>query len=580
MIALALAAALLAQDVAEQEPNNDGEKSKQEIAPGATFTGSLDPEGDQDWVHVVCDKDTVCSLAVEIPEGDSARLEIHLARAVLSTRAGDGTLMALRVRFPKGRTSLRLVGKAKGYSCKITAEERGERQEIEPNNETEEAIEILEGQTWRGHNSGFAHDLDCYKFKAEKAGPREIVLKCLPRKEGPFNGYIGLFGADPLKVDYYYINTYANEFHFYPVIDAGDWNVQLTIGGDTSAGAAYEISVLPMGGKVTADEVKAAQAAIDRATRHLMKVDTDQPLQPVATAAESMVLAALSEGRGAKDRREDLDRDIVSRFETRFLKVEGSPVLYVENNIYTHAMATLGLAEAAANGSEKAKALAIKAAEFLIATQNTERKPAAFKGPFDRKARGYGGWRYSPEEGRGDLSIVGWCVIALTAVDAAGIKLDGLRDAIEAGLVYTGTVGDEKGFGYEQPQGGSNVHNSIGALLCLLYGVESPALGFATRELDRRLWSATQVDHGEGYMFYYLYYATRAQYLRSGDAWETWRATALRQLLRRQQEDGSWAAFGYESAPGPRWTTAIGLMMLRLCLNEPPKYLRVEAKGF
>ncbi|HZL72930.1 MAG TPA: hypothetical protein VFC86_10745, partial [Planctomycetota bacterium] len=59
-----------------------------------------------------------------------------------------------------------------------------------------------------------------------------------------------------------------------------------------------------------------------------------------------------------------------------------------------------------------------------------------------------------------------------------------------------------------------------------------------------------------------------------------WRATALRQLLRRQQEDGSWAAFGYESAPGPRWTTAIGLMMLRLCLNEPPKYLRVEAKGF
>ena len=32
-------------------------------------------------------------------------------------------------------------------------------------------------------------------------------------------------------------------------------------------------------------------------------------------------------------------------------------------------MATLGFAEAAANGSEKAKALAIKAAQFLVAEQ-------------------------------------------------------------------------------------------------------------------------------------------------------------------------------------------------------------------
>jgi len=216
-----------------------------------------------------------------------------------------------------------------------------------------------------------------------------------------------------------------------------------------------------------------------------------------------------------------------------------------------------------------------------VATQNTERKPAALKGPIDREARGYGGWRYSPEDATSDLSIVGWCLIALTAVDAAGLKVAGLRDAIEAGLRYVGSVGNEKGFGYEQPQGsGSNIHNSIGALMMLLYGDECPALGFAKAHLDRHLWSATQVDDGEGYPFYYLYYATRAQYLRSGDVWETWRATALRQLLRRQREDGSWAGFGLESAPGARWTTAIGLMMVRLCLNEPPKYLRVEAKGF
>lgn len=575
MIALALAAALLAQDVPEQEPNNERDKTSQGIAPGATFTGSLDPEGDQDWVHVECDKETVCSLALEVAKDDRSRLEIHLPHAALATTARDGTTLALRVRFPKGRTAVRLVGRAKSYRFRISVEEIGERHEVEPNNHSKEAHEILEGETWRGAHSGFTNELDCYRFKAASAGPRELVFKGGPK----FRGYIGLFGSDPLKQVYYYINGYADEYHFYPVLEPGVWNLHLTV-GDTPVGDSYEISVLPFAGKVTGEERQAGQAAIERAIRYLAKFPEGVAWQQVITSAESIVLAALSEGAGAKERREELDRECVSRIEARFKKVEGASVLYVEHNIYTHAMATLGLAEAAANGSEKAKALAIRAAEFLVATQNTERKPAVWKGPIERKARGYGGWRYSPDENRSDLSIVGWCVIALTAVDAAGLKVDGLRDALEAALHYVRTTGDEDGFGYEHPKGGSDIHNSIGALMMLLYGEQSTALAFATRQLDRHLWSATQVDSGDAYPFYYLYYATRAQYLRSGDVWETWRATALRQLLRRQKEDGSWAPLSYETAPGVRWTTAIGLMMLRLCLNEAPKYLRVEAKGF
>lgn len=576
MIALALAAALLAQDVQEQEPNNERDKASQGIAPGATFTGSLDPEGDQDWVHVECDKETVCSLALEVAKSDRSRLEIHLPRAAIATTARDGTTLALRVRIPKGRTPVRLVGRAKSYRFRVSAEETGERQEIEPNNDSKEAHEILQGETWRGAHSGFTSELDCYRFKAASAGPRELVFKCGPK----FRGYVSLFGSDPLKQVYYHINGHADEYHFFPVLDPGEWNLHLTV-GDTAVGDSYEISVNPMGGKVTEEERKAAQAAIDRAVRHLQAAPGN-PLGAVSTSAESMALAALSEGAGAKERREALDRDFVSRLEGRFQKVEGGPraVYYVERNIYTHAMATLGLAEAAANGSEKGKELAIRAADFLVATQNTERKPAVWKGPIDRRAREYGGWRYAPDENRSDLSIVGWCIIALTAVDAAGLKVEGLRDSIEAALHYVRTTGDQEGYGYEHPKGGSNIHNSIGALMMLLYGEETAALRFATRELDRHLWSATQVDRGDAYPFYYLYYATRAQYLRSGEVWETWRATALRQLLRRQKEDGSWAAIGFENAPGARWTTALGLMMLRLCLNEAPKYLRVEAKGF
>ena len=40
MIALALAAALLAQDVPEQEPNNERDKASQELSPGAALTGA------------------------------------------------------------------------------------------------------------------------------------------------------------------------------------------------------------------------------------------------------------------------------------------------------------------------------------------------------------------------------------------------------------------------------------------------------------------------------------------------------------------------------------------------------------
>jgi hypothetical protein len=578
MIALALAAALLAQEIAEQEPNNTAEAARQDLAPGASVSGSLG-EGDPDWFHIALDRETVCSLALEIPEGESGRFELHRGREVFSTSSGDGTRRMLRLLLPKGRSAVHVIGQAKKYRFTVKAEERGEREEVEPNGEGEKAHEIREGETWKGRNSGFAVEMDCYVFKAATAGPRELVLKFASPSE-PLRGYLGVFGADPTKVEYYYINAFADEFHFYPVFPPGPWNIQLTISADSAPGAAYEISVRPLGGRVTEDERKAALAAIDRGIRYLEKMP-EEPLQQVASATESMVLAALSEGEGAKKRREALDRDIVARLESQFMKVEGGPVFCVNNNIYTHAIATLGLAEAAANGSEKAKALAIRGAEFLVATQNTERKPAAWKGPVQKREPGYGGWRYTPDSNQGDLSIAGWCLIAMTAVDAAGIKVDGLRDAVEAGLHYTRSVGDERGFGYEQPQGsGSDIHNSIGALIMLLYGEEGSALGFAKNQLDRRLWSATQVDHGDNYPFYYLYYATRAQYLRSGEVWETWRATALRQLLRRQQEDGSWAAIAYDSQTGPRWTTALGVMMLRLCLNQAPKYLRVEAKGF
>jgi hypothetical protein len=343
--------------------------------------------------------------------------------------------------------------------------------------------------------------------------------------------------------------------------------------------------VLPFTAKVTAEERAAGAAATDRAVAWLLQLPESRTAADNVIASESMVLAALAEGRGARERREQLEREYVAWLAPYFTKLEGGPwrgrdVFSCTKNIYTHAMATLGLVEAAANGSEQARALATRGVEFLLATQNTLQKPAQWKGPVPKESQGYGGWRYVPDDPHADLSIVGWCLVAITAADAAGIRADGMRDGATAALTFVDKISNEYGFGYDHAGSRANLHNAIGALLELLYDERSNGFAFATGELDAHLWAATQVDTADQFPFYYLYYGTRAMYLRRGEAWENWRAVALRQLLRRQQADGSWAALEGEQQAGIRWVTALGLMALRLCLDEPPRYLRLEVQGF
>jgi hypothetical protein len=570
--------------VQEREPNDSPQTATQDVAPGATVTGSL-PSGDEDWFHVVCAEPTMCSFTLETEAAGSPTMAILLPQGRFAVRTDDRPLRTLCLQLPGGRTAVQLAGQAGSYQLRITATSRGLGKELEPNDREADATPIREGETIAGQHSGWPNEEDFFVFEVGAAGPRELVLSRNLTCERPLRGTLSVYRKPPTLSYSYDITLVAAEFHFYPVFDPGTWYIEFNVFGDTAVGEPYELSLLPVSPRIAAEERVAGAAAVDRAVRWLSQLPESRAKNDFELAAEGMVLAALAEGRGGRERREQLERDYVDWIEGFFRKIEGGTwrdrdVSELGTNIYAHTMATLGLAEAAAIGSTKARALATRAAEFLIATQNTERKPAHWGGPISRMAPGHGGWRYAPEEPSADLSILGWAVIALSAVDAAGIEIEGMREAIAASLGYVNRVGDENGFGYTNPGGNSNVHNSIGALLLLLHDESATGLGYALHQLDRHLWSATQVDHGDGVPFYYLYYATRAQYLRRGEAWETWRATALRQLLRRQNADGSWAAIHYESQPGPRWTTALGLLVLRLCLDEAPRYLRVEAKGF
>jgi lipopolysaccharide biosynthesis glycosyltransferase len=102
----------------------------------------------------------------------------------------------------------------------------------------------------------------------------------------------------------------------------------------------------------------------------------------------------------------------------------------------------------------------------------------------------------------------------------------------------------------------------------------------ALTDLDAHLPAGTQVELGHNSPLYYAYYATRANYLRGTKPWETWRTSMLRQLLWRQEADGSWRSVQAEQDLESRFGTALSLMILRMCLNDVPKYLKHEAEGF
>jgi hypothetical protein len=170
--------------------------------------------------------------------------------------------------------------------------------------------------------------------------------------------------------------------------------------------------------------------------------------------------------------------------------------------------------------------------------------------------------------------------VALSAVDAAGLEVPGLREALDAGLEYVRRCGQEDGFHY-QPDGHVSVTlQSIGILVYLLHGEEDRRLEGALRALDPHLPAGTQVRGANSYCFYHWYYGTRANYLRGGYPWQAWRAVMIRQLLLQQAKDGRWRSVDREEPVGDRFTTALGVMILRVCLERVPGYLKHEVRGF
>ena len=210
--------------------------------------------------------------------------------------------------------------------------------------------------------------------------------------------------------------------------------------------------------------------------------------------------------------------------------------------MYGQGFATLFLAEI--DGESPAAGLQEKlqrAVRLIVQTQNNQ-----------------GGWRYQPVPMDADISVTICQVMALRAAREAGIAAP--RSTIQKAIRFVRELQDpDGGFSYMLNARGSAFPRSAAGVALLFYaGVyHGRAIDNGVAYLQQCL-PGTQANN-QGHYFYGNYYGTQAMFLAGGKYWAQWWPALCRDLLRRQQDGGSWP-----SSEGPAYGTAMALIILQI----------------
>jgi antitoxin component YwqK of YwqJK toxin-antitoxin module len=232
--------------------------------------------------------------------------------------------------------------------------------------------------------------------------------------------------------------------------------------------------------------------------------------------------------------------------------------------LYDHAIATLALCEACALSPSP---LIRRAAQRAIDYVNLARNPKSV-------------WRYDvPGNGENDSSITGWMVLALSAAQEAGLRVDpsafenSQRWFDEMTEPTTGRVGYQDKGSTSARVPNVNDHYPVEktealtalALHCrYLLGQdpgEEPRMQSHAELLLKALprWDPKGLTND----LYYWFHGTYAMHYGGGKGDKAWLAALLPALLDSQQDDGSWNPDGPWGAMGGRiYSTALMALML------------------
>ena len=253
--------------------------------------------------------------------------------------------------------------------------------------------------------------------------------------------------------------------------------------------------------------------------------------------------------------------------------------------MYSHAIATLFLCEVSGmvdpERQKKIDVLLPKALKVILDAQAVK-----------KEARFVGGWRYKPDSPDSDLSVSGWCLMALRSarLNGAPVPAEAIKKAI--GFVnrcYNGGKGHRgphpstfhnwPSFNY-QPGTTLAPHNAHGTSAVGLFCRE--ICGYHDDEINRRCagfvmaWAGHSLPAAPGRRAvirpseYVTYYASQAMFQLGGTYWERFAPQLYKYVLNSQGTDGSWHQTNY----GRVYETAMYTLALTVTYRQLPIYQR------
>jgi hypothetical protein len=230
--------------------------------------------------------------------------------------------------------------------------------------------------------------------------------------------------------------------------------------------------------------------------------------------------------------------------------------------MYSHGIAAIALCESYGLSQDaKLRDAAQRSLDFIVAAQHS----------------GTGGWRYRPGE-PGDMSVVGWQVMALKSGEMAGLNVP--QATLDAASKWLATVSGNGGalgtFGYQGP-GGTPAMTAEGLLCCQFLG---------SRRNDPRIKAGAEyllknLPQPGAETSYYWYYATQVMYHMQGAYWTAWNERLRDLLVAAQSKDGPTAGSwdprdGWEQQGGRLYATSLRLLMLEVYYRHLPLYGALE----
>lgn len=217
--------------------------------------------------------------------------------------------------------------------------------------------------------------------------------------------------------------------------------------------------------------------------------------------------------------------------------------------MYCHAIATYAIAEAFAMLRATPPQSLLSSERAVQPRRITEERlrrglTAAVRFIVSRQDADSGGWRYQPGQ-EGDLSMLGWQVMALKSAELGGIAIPiRVRSGVKAFLNRAAQGAAGGLYGYRPPSRSGVVVDPITpamtaeALFCrqmLGMDEQSPAVNEALNYLSVQLPEVAKMN------FYYWYYGSLALHQRGGPAWKAWNERTRELLIAGQITSGTFA---------------------------------------